>query len=152
MRIYLDVCCLSRPFDDQTQSRIAMETQAVISILERCRSGSFCLVVSEFITFEINNTVNPDRRRAILRFMDWASESIKANEKMRVRANELQDCGYKALDAVHIACAEIVGVDVLLTTDDKLLKRYRRGNGNVQVSVENPLSWLTEKEFQDENS
>ncbi len=28
-RIYLDACCLNRPFDDQTQPRIALETQAI---------------------------------------------------------------------------------------------------------------------------
>ena len=28
-KIYLDVCCLCRPFDDQTVHRIRMETEAV---------------------------------------------------------------------------------------------------------------------------
>ena len=28
--IYLDVCCLNRPFDDQTQERIRLESEAVL--------------------------------------------------------------------------------------------------------------------------
>src|SRR4028118_248241 len=32
-------CCLNRPFDDQTQSRIALETQAIMTILSQCQSG-----------------------------------------------------------------------------------------------------------------
>ena len=28
MRLYLDICCLKRPFDDQTQPRIRMESEA----------------------------------------------------------------------------------------------------------------------------
>lgn len=28
-RIYLDVCCLQRPFDDQRQTRIRLEAEAV---------------------------------------------------------------------------------------------------------------------------
>jgi len=27
-RVYLDLCCLNRPFDDQTQERIRLETEA----------------------------------------------------------------------------------------------------------------------------
>lgn len=38
-RIYLDACCLNRPFDDQTQSRIALENQAILTILSQCESG-----------------------------------------------------------------------------------------------------------------
>ncbi|WP_418648223.1 hypothetical protein ACNQFN_05640 [Thauera butanivorans] len=28
MKIYLDVCCSNRPFDDQSQTRIRLETEA----------------------------------------------------------------------------------------------------------------------------
>ena len=31
--VYLDVCCLNRPFDDQTQDRIRLESEAVLLIL-----------------------------------------------------------------------------------------------------------------------
>jgi len=41
VRIYLDVCCLNRPFDDQTQDRIHLESEAVILILKRVRSGNW---------------------------------------------------------------------------------------------------------------
>lgn len=33
---YLDVCCLNRPFDDQTQLRIKLETQAILEIVTYC--------------------------------------------------------------------------------------------------------------------
>jgi hypothetical protein len=32
----MDVCCLNRPFDAQTQERIRLESEAVLLILERC--------------------------------------------------------------------------------------------------------------------
>jgi len=38
MLVYLDVCCLNRPFDDQSQDRIHLESEAVLLILERCQS------------------------------------------------------------------------------------------------------------------
>ena len=32
MRIYLDNCCYNRPFDEQTQLRIRLETEAKLPI------------------------------------------------------------------------------------------------------------------------
>jgi hypothetical protein len=48
MRIYLDVCCINRPFDDQTEERIRMESEAVLAILKRCLS-EWTLIGSEAI-------------------------------------------------------------------------------------------------------
>jgi hypothetical protein len=33
MRVYLDMCCLKRPFDDQSQPRVRLEAEAVLSLL-----------------------------------------------------------------------------------------------------------------------
>ena len=33
MLIYLDMCCLKRPFDDQSKSRIRLEAEAVLVVL-----------------------------------------------------------------------------------------------------------------------
>ncbi|MDF2439948.1 MAG: hypothetical protein JWN98_932 [Abditibacteriota bacterium] len=39
MKIYLDVCCLKRPFDDQGQDRIHLESEAVLLILAHVEAG-----------------------------------------------------------------------------------------------------------------
>lgn len=44
--IYLDVCSLSRPFDDQEYLRIRMETVAVNLILSKVKEGYYILLVS----------------------------------------------------------------------------------------------------------
>ncbi|WP_373529089.1 hypothetical protein [Nostoc sp.] len=41
--IYLDVCCLNRPFDDQTQERIFLEAEAVLRILAIVQMGDWRL-------------------------------------------------------------------------------------------------------------
>ena len=33
-KIYLDVCCLNRPFDAQSQPRIRLETEVTTEVLE----------------------------------------------------------------------------------------------------------------------
>jgi len=42
---------------------------------------------------------------------------------------------------LHLACAEQAQVDVLLTTDDRFLRRVQRGLGNSAIKVENPVNW-----------
>ena len=51
MRAYMDVCRLNRPFDDQTQDRIRIESEAVLAILNRCMDD-WILVGSEVIDYE----------------------------------------------------------------------------------------------------
>lgn len=41
MRIYLDVCCLNRPFDDQSQDRIHLEAEAVLAIIKQVEQGDW---------------------------------------------------------------------------------------------------------------
>lgn len=49
MRIYLDACCLSRLTDDQSQSKIRGEAEAVAQALAGVRRGTFELLSSEAV-------------------------------------------------------------------------------------------------------
>ena len=52
-RVYLDVSALCRPFDDQAQMRIRLETDAVLLILSHVRSKNLTLIVSPVHRVEI---------------------------------------------------------------------------------------------------
>ena len=54
MFIYLDTCCLNRPYDDQSQPRIQLEAGAVLAILQRITSGEVQLANSSVLQFEIH--------------------------------------------------------------------------------------------------
>lgn len=62
-KIYLDVCCLQRPFDDQTQPRVRLEAEAIKLILGRVEQGEFEWLTSEVVDYEIDQ--NPDAERAL---------------------------------------------------------------------------------------
>ncbi|MBW4692614.1 MAG: hypothetical protein KME27_12700 [Lyngbya sp. HA4199-MV5] len=64
-RLYLDVCCFNRPFDDQTQARIRVEAEAVLSILERCETGVWELIISEIVETEVAQIADQERRQRI---------------------------------------------------------------------------------------
>jgi len=56
----------------------------------------------------------------------------------------LEDRGFGAVDALHLACAEKAKADVLLTTDDLLLRKSGKYSAMLTVRVANPLTWLEE--------
>ena len=61
MRLYIDLSCFNRPFDDQGQERIRRETQAVLDVLRRIIEGSDTLVWSWVLSFENDKHPKPDR-------------------------------------------------------------------------------------------
>lgn len=144
MKIYLDVCCLNRPFDDQTQDRIHLESEAVITVLKHVETGDWIWISSSVVLFEVNQTPNSDRRNRLLTLCDKASRIIKLNEEIYTISENLKQIGFKSYDALHLACAEKAGVDILLSTDDKLIKKAAQCDNILTITVDNPLTWLQE--------
>jgi predicted nucleic acid-binding protein len=142
VKVYLDVCCLQRPFDDQRQTRIHLEAEAVKLILARIENGEFLWVSSEVIDDEISQNTDADRTFKAQMLAKHASFNVKVTQAEITRGHELEQLGFSAFDALHLACAESGGIDVFLTTDDKLLKRTARFSTQLGMRVENPLQWL----------
>jgi predicted nucleic acid-binding protein len=141
--IYLDVCCLNRPFDDQKQDRIRLETEAIIIILDKCTTGNWQLVTSNAIETEIAKISNREKLKQIVEILSIATTRILVNETIVARTFELNKLGFSAYEAAHIASAEEAKADILLTTDDRLLKRSFRYTDILKVQVANPLYWIT---------
>ncbi len=57
LTIYLDNCCFNRPFDDQTQIKIRLETEAKLFIQEKITRNELKLVWSYMLDLE--NHFNP---------------------------------------------------------------------------------------------
>ncbi|GIK42697.1 MAG: hypothetical protein BroJett011_65300 [Chloroflexota bacterium] len=142
--IYLDACCLNRPFDDQTQDRIRLETEAIVLIIRRLQTQEWLWLGSEVLDFEIEQTPDTERRLRVQLLAEFVYRSIEIGPAEEDRARQLQALGFKLWDALHIACAELGQADVFLTTDDKLLNLARRLTGQLNIQVENPLTWLQE--------
>jgi len=142
VNIYLDVCCLNRPFDDHTQDRIHLESEAVLTILRYCRLGKLAWVSSRIVDYEVLKTPDGDKRQKVFGFTELKASEVEIDHEVRSRAKFLEVSGFKSLDALHIACAEKARVEVFLTTDDQLLKMAKRHKNEIRVPVENPLKWL----------
>lgn len=145
MTLYFDVCCLNRSFDDQKQDRIHLEAEAILLIFKHIEANEWKWISSEVVNFEIQQTPNSDRKAEVRLLTHHADSHIMLNEPLVQRAEELAQCGLKTYDALHLACAESVQVDVFLTTDDKILKKSLQRPNMVKISVANPLEWLWER-------
>src|ERR1700680_101105 len=99
MRVYLDVSCLNPPFDDQTQARIRLESEAVTLIFERIDSGLWTHVSSEMAEREIAAMPDTERRKRVRALLP--KPTIELTESIWARAAELQALRFKPADAVH---------------------------------------------------
>jgi predicted nucleic acid-binding protein len=142
MRIYLDVSCLNRPFDDQSQLRIAHEADAVQFILEHCELYGWELVPSQMAVQEIEAIEDVVRRDKVKEFLPYPDAIIGLDDNILDRAEVIADYGIKEADAIHLAAAEAIDAGYLLTCDDKLLKRAQKLVKILEVLVWNPLNWL----------
>ena len=65
MRIYLDNCCYNRPFDDQTQERIHLESEAILTILKRGQLNVYEIVGSEMLELEMERMGDETKKRKV---------------------------------------------------------------------------------------
>jgi len=144
MKIYLDVCCLNRPFDDQTQDRIHLEAEAILSILNHSRTTGWSVIGSDAIDLEILKMPDKDKRLMVQILSTIIDEHVRVDAGVERRALELKKAGLKAMDALHVACAEKGKAKILLTTDDNLLSKTLKNQRTLKVKVENPLRWVME--------
>jgi len=144
MKVYLDTCCLNRPFDDQSQERIRLETEAMMIILARFSRREWSWLGSQALEIEIDRAPDAEQRSRLKRVSDFVGEFIKIGSKELERASELEKLGFVGFDAVHLACAETGKAEIFLSTDDRLLKRAKRQSKKLRVKVANPLDWLKE--------
>jgi predicted nucleic acid-binding protein len=138
-RVYLDTSAYNRPFDDQTQPKIFLESQAVVIILQMIEAEVVELISSSVLEYENSRNPYPIKQEAMNRYLQLAGLRQEVNEVLRQRAEELEHNGLKAIDALHVACAEAVDSDYFITCDKRLINRC----SGLMMQVINPVisSW-----------
>lgn len=143
MTIYLDNCCYNRPFDDQTQERIHLESEAILTILKMGQMKSIVIVGSEILELEMNRMSDENKKRKVLDLYKVADVHILYTDKIRKRSEEIMSASkIRTFDSLHIAVAEEANADVLLTTDDKFEKMAEMLD--LKTRVVNPLRFAWE--------
>jgi predicted nucleic acid-binding protein len=145
MPVYLDVCALSRPFDDQAFLRIRLETEAVNLIMSKVLEGYLTLAVSPVHFVEINAIPDTLERLELLSIVERYGVLLDVDKAMaRKRADELAVWGFDPADAAHVAFAE-AGNAKFITCDDKLLKKCAKYAINIWYG--SPVLFCTEEDL-----
>ena len=146
MKVYLDHCAYNRPFDDQRNIKVQLETSAKLYIQEQIKYGKYELVWSYMS--DIENSVNPniESKHSIQAWESIARYKCKSSEKILNLSRELKKANIRTKDSLHIACAVESGCEYFITTDSGLL------NKNVKnIRIINPIDFvrITEEAYDD---
>ena len=87
---------------------------------------------------------NEERRERVLALLPDKNKILALTQDVIDRAAVLQGLGIKPADALHVAAAEKLKADVLLSCDDRLCRLARRRRRQLNVEIANPLEWLKE--------
>jgi hypothetical protein len=139
IKVYFDNCTYNRSFDDQSQIKIALETEAKKHIQQLVMEKDIDLVYSYINRLENDDNPFAIRKNLINNFFTNATFYIDAShaEVVEEKAASIMQKGIKSRDALHIACAIENGCDYFITTDKPLLRHKLSG-----IVVCNPILFL----------
>ena len=141
-RIYLDNCCFNRPYDDQTQLGIYLETQAKLHVQDLVYNKKIELAWSFILTFENSKNIFYAKKTAISEWENFSSVFVEKSEKIREIAKEIMNTGIKDIDAIHVACAIVGKCNYFVTVDKRLLKYQDK-----RIAICSPIELLNQIEL-----
>ena len=137
--LYLDICTLCRPFDDQSLMRIRLETDAYYLIVQALQDKKYSMVVSPVHFEEASAIRDVEERREILAVLENLGTAAQCDlAATRARAEYLHSRKFGIADAAHVAFAEATA-DVFITCDDRLARKCRREK--VGAATVNPVEF-----------
>ncbi len=91
MRLYLDTSAYNRPFDDQSQVKIFLETQAVLLILQLIQNHQVELVSSNVLEYENSRNSDLERAKSVDVYLSLATFRQIATESIRQRCPRVRN-------------------------------------------------------------
>ena len=91
---------------------------------------------------EFENELNPftERKSEIALLARLAGHIVEPSQNILTKAVEIEKCGIKGNDAVHLACALVSDCGYFVTCDDKIIQRS--GSLDLLIFVCNPLEFI----------
>jgi len=146
MKIYLDHCAYNRPFDDQNNIKIQLETSAKLYIQDQIRQGIYDLVWSYMSDLENNYNPNIENKNSIQAWETIAKFKCRSSDNILLRGVKIMEKGIRVKDALHIACAIESQCEYFITTDTGLINKRID-----TVQIINPIDFIRKMEENNEN-
>ena len=141
LKIYLDNCCYNRPFDNQAQMKIRLETEAKLYIQTGAREGKYSLCWSFMLDYENDKNPYREKQSMVAPWKGIADYYCQPSKIILSRGKEIMKLGVKNEDALHIACAIEEHCEYFITTDGRLMNKNIEG-----IKIINPIDFVRETE------
>ena len=103
------------------------------------------LVGSDVIDFEISKIPEKERKKKVELLAQKISKKQQITTELIQRAKIIEQEGIKPLDALHVASAELLQSDYMITTDNEIVKNYQKHIEFFdKIKIYNPILFLTE--------
>jgi len=137
LKLYLDNCCFNRPFDDQSQLLVRMETEAKLFIQRQIKEEKAEIVWSAILDLEIKRNPYRSRREASDVFRRLSQTIVDIDEDVRRSSLVFQARGLIWADSLHVASAVKAECDYFITVDKRILNK-----AVTEIEVLNPLQFV----------
>ena len=97
-----------------------------------------------FTTDHLMISVSQDKISDLLKV---AIKYVGYSEKLENRAKEIEKFGIMAIDALHIACAEMAKADFFVTCDDLLVRKGMANKERLKVKIIGLMEFLAKEVF-----
>lgn len=88
--------------------------------------------------YEVIQNPHPYKRDYVLGIVQRCLSEVRVTAGLESRALELERRGFKAIDSLHLACAEAASVDFFCSCDDRLLNKAKL-QSDLKVKTVSPL-------------
>lgn len=138
MRVYLDNSFLNRPFDDPDIGTNKLEGEMLSLIVKLSRKKKLDIVNSSVIEYENSLNKSPERKLFVEETLKNSKHYQNADENVKKQADRMvEKMKISPIDALHLASAKQAKVDIFITCDYNVIKRYKG-----KVKVINPLEFI----------
>lgn len=149
MRVYLDTNVVGRLFDDKSQLRIALESEACLITLELIKQKKLGCLSSDILRLEISRS--PIMRRIYIQsLINICSKHVSETGKLKGIAKQIEEeSRVEGRDALHIASACVGEAEYFITCDDDLTRKHRKIEKvteklGYRVKIINPIYFIEE--------
>jgi predicted nucleic acid-binding protein len=92
------------------------------------------------LEYENSRNPYPITQKAMSRYLQLAKLKQEVSEAINQRAEALEKNGLKAIDALHVACAEAIKSNYFITCDKRMINRC----SGLTIKVMNPVDFVLE--------
>ena len=137
LKLYLDNCCFNRPFDDQSQLLVRLETEAKLFIQQQIKEGKAEIIWSSILDLEIKKNPYQSRREASDVFRRLARTIMNLDDDVRHSSLIFQSRGLTLADSLHVACAVKAECNYFITVDKRILNK-----AITEINVLSPIQFV----------